>query len=111
VKPAVGRHAQLERVLAIVLYRGTWTGSLIIAAGLGLQFLDGSAAGTSAHSGAVLVNLGVALFILLPVVRVSVMLGVFSRERDYRYAAIAAGVLSIVALGALLGWRSSAGGG
>jgi uncharacterized membrane protein len=111
VNAASGRHARMERTLATVLHRGTWLGSLMIAAGLVLQLFDVAGSGRGTHLGATLVNLGVALFILLPVVRVAVMLAVFGRDRDYRYAAIAGTVLAIVAVGALLGWRWSVSGG
>jgi uncharacterized membrane protein len=107
MKPAMGRHVHLERILAVLLDRGTWIASLIVAAGLVLHVLQPRGIGPAIPAGAAIVNLGVALFILLPVVRVSVMLLFFGRERDYRYAAIAAGVLTIVVLGAVLGWRST----
>jgi uncharacterized membrane protein len=59
-----------------------------------------------------IVTLGIGLFILLPVLRVFLMLLVFLRDRDYRFSAIAALVLAILALGLLIGMRaaSAAGG-
>ena len=46
---------------------------------------------------------GIALFILLPVMRLILMLGVFLQQRDYRFGAIAALVLAIVAAGWVVG--------
>jgi uncharacterized membrane protein len=93
------RHPALERRLAQLLRYGTWIGSLVIAVGLALAWLvpDSALPGTRA------VTLGVALFIFLPILRVAVMLGVFLRDRDYRFAAIALLVLAVIGLGAALG--------
>ena len=52
-----------------------------------------------------LVTIGIALFILLPVLRVVLMLIVFLRERDYRFSAIAALVLTILLVGFVVGTR------
>ncbi|WP_181309227.1 hypothetical protein [Paraburkholderia sp. BL18I3N2] len=41
----------------------------------------------------------IALFILPPVIRLILMLGVFLHQRDYRFSAIAALVPTIVAMG------------
>ena len=48
---------------------------------------------------------GIALFILLPVIRVIVMLFAFLRDRDYRFSVIAAFVLAVTLLGLLVGSR------
>jgi uncharacterized membrane protein len=92
---SLARHHGLERLLARVLDQGTWLASGIIAAGWVLSALGW---GTVA-----VINAGVALFLLLPVLRLLIMLIVFIRERDYRFGVIAAVVLSIIVLGALLG--------
>jgi hypothetical protein len=94
---SLARHHELERLLARVLDQGTWLACAIIGAGWLL-----AAAGW--RSG-LLINGGIALFLLLPVVRVIIMLFVFVRERDYRFGIIAGVVLSIIVLGALLGAR------
>lgn len=91
------RHHGLERLLARVLDQGTWLASGIIAVGWILSASGWRTVGV--------INAGVALFLLLPVLRVLIMLIVFMRERDYRFAAITAVVLSIIVLGALLGAR------
>lgn len=92
-----GRHRQLERLLARVLDQGTWLATASVAAGWLL-----AAAGWRSVS---LINSGIALFLLLPVMRVIIMLVVFVRERDYRFGVIAGVVLAIIVLGALLGAR------
>jgi uncharacterized membrane protein len=51
------------------------------------------------------VRAGIALFILLPALRVLLMVVVFVRERDYRFGAIAAFVLAVIVVGAALGVR------
>src|SRR6266481_5103379 len=48
-------------------------------------------------------TIGIALLILLPVVRVAVMLIVYLRHRDYRFSAIALLVLTIILLGFAVG--------
>jgi uncharacterized membrane protein len=54
-----------------------------------------------------LVTIGIALFLLLPVLRVALMLIVFLRERDYWFSAIAALVLTILLVGFMLVTRIS----
>jgi uncharacterized membrane protein len=47
------------------------------------------------------------LFILLPTCRVLLMLLVFIRERDFRFASIAATVLAMILLGIVLGLHAT----
>ncbi|MGC8523163.1 MAG: DUF1634 domain-containing protein [Acidibrevibacterium sp.] len=94
-----GRHPRLEPLLARTLTLGTWLASAIILLGFGLTLIDGRAAGVT------LITAGIAIFLLLPVLRVLLMLIVFVGEGDFRYGAIAALVLAIIALGAALGLR------
>jgi uncharacterized membrane protein len=54
-----------------------------------------------------IVTAGIALLIVLPVLRVLLMLVVFVRERDFRFSAIAMLVLAIMLLGSVLGVVSS----
>ena len=95
----------LERWLAALLKGGTWIASLTIAAGLLLLLPD---VHTALHRSALppgmpLVTAGIALFILLPVLRLILMFGVFLQQRDYRYSAITVLVLLIVAAGCAVG--------
>jgi len=58
-------------------------------------------------TGTRIVTAGIALLIVLPVLRVFLMLVVFVRERDFRFSAIAMLVLAIMLLGSVLGVVSS----
>ena len=71
--------------------------SAAIFAGLALAIIDGRLPGLRTAT------FGIALFILLPVLRVVIMLIVFLQQRDYRFVAIAAVVLAIIGLGYVLG--------
>ena len=92
----------LESLLAGVLHYGSWIASAAIAVGLVLAL---SAHHLTGLANLHLVAIGIALFILLPVLRVVLMLIVFLRERDYRFSAIAALVLTIILVGFVLGTR------
>jgi uncharacterized membrane protein len=97
---------RLEDWLAALLRGGTWLASAVIGLGFTLAFID-SRFGT--HNLAILpnaqiVNLGIALLILLPPLRVLVMLFAFIRERDFRLAFIAAVVLTMILLGVVAGF-------
>jgi uncharacterized membrane protein len=98
----LARHPGLEQLLARVLRRGTWLGSSVIALGLALP-LAGWWGASSAMMSTRIITAGIALLILLPVLRVLLMLIVFVRERDFRFSAIAMLVLAIIILGAVLG--------
>jgi hypothetical protein len=103
------RSSPMESLLAGVLLHGSWVASATIGLGLALAWID-SRFGT--HNLAILpgisiVTVGIALFILLPVLRVALMLIVFLRERDYRFGIIAALVLTIILLGCALGARTT----
>jgi uncharacterized membrane protein len=50
-----------------------------------------------------IVSVGIVLFILLPILRVLLMLVVYIRERDFRFAFISGTVLGIILLGIFLG--------
>lgn len=98
----------LERLLAEALRYGTWIASATIIAGLVLPAIKGYLR----HDGASvsmtgLVKFGIALFILLPVMRVVVMLIAFLRDKDYRMGAIAGLVLAIIILGCVMGTMST----
>lgn len=99
--PAADRQARRDRIIAGLLWYGTWIASALIAAGMALD-LVAQDAGLRGHE---LVRAGVALFILLPVARVALMLAIFLRERDYAYTGISALVLLIIAAGVVSGLR------
>ncbi|HQT78476.1 MAG: hypothetical protein B7Z80_24980 [Rhodospirillales bacterium 20-64-7] len=104
----LARHPALEKLLARVLLQGTWIASAVVAAGLLLAFIRPSGL-PPALAGMRVMTAGIALFIMLPVLRVLLMLIVFVRERDNRFAAIAALVLAIIILGTVLGIRMAGG--
>ena len=89
---------QLENLLAKLLHYGTLAASGIIALGLALSV-------TAGPLGMGVATAGIALFILLPALRVAAMLVFFLRARDYRYGAIAALVLLIISISFFVGTR------
>jgi hypothetical protein len=95
-------------MLAAVLHRGTWLASGVIALGLALAAFNGHAGAhpVTLMSSDHVIAAGIALLILLPVLRVALMLVAFLRERDYRFGAIAALVLFIIVMGLVLGTRT-----
>jgi uncharacterized membrane protein len=102
--------SRLEILLAGLLHYGSWLASSAIALGLALAMID-TRAGT--HDLAGLPNMrlatgGIALLILLPILRVSLMLFAFLRERDYRLALAAVLVLAIILAGVMIGLRTAA---
>jgi uncharacterized membrane protein len=96
---------RLEELVSALLCYGSWLSATAIGLGFALAFID-SRFGT--RSLAVLSNMrlatiGIALFILLPSLRVLLMLYVFIRERDFRFAFISGVVLATLLLGVFLG--------
>ena len=104
-----GDDPAIERLLAGLLRYGTWIASAVIALGLGLEVLDWADGTRSlpAVSPSSIVALGIALLILLPVLRVTLMLAAFAIGRDYRFVGISALVLLVIALGFLAGAASN----
>jgi Protein of unknown function (DUF1634) len=97
---SMNRTRRLEESLAVLLGYGSWLASAVIGLGLALALID-SHVGT--RNLAILPNLriasiGIVLFILLPCLRVLLMLLVFVREGDFRFAAAAGLVLVIISL-------------
>jgi uncharacterized membrane protein len=91
---------KLEELLAALLLYGSWMASAVIGVGFAV-----SLAGVG--QGLRIATLGIAMFILLPVLRVLVMFAVYLRERNLRFACIAGLVLVIILLGILSGSRSA----
>ena len=103
--------SRLEMLLAGLLQYGSWLASTAIALGLGLALID-ARAGTHDLAGRpkmCLATGGIALLILLPVLRVLLMLFVFLRQRDYRLALAAVLVLAIILTGVMVGLRTASG--
>jgi hypothetical protein len=97
--------SRLELWLASLLHYGTWiaTGTIAVGLALALPAMRTHGGAHPAAAGMSIVTVGIALFILLPIMRLILMLGVFLHQRDYRFSAIAALVLAIVAAGLLVG--------
>jgi uncharacterized membrane protein len=91
---------RIESLLARVLSVGTWVASVVIAAGLALSLFYEQ---MPFPTGAQIVTAGIGLFILLPILRVILMLTIFVKERDYKFAAVAALVLLILFAGFAIG--------
>lgn len=88
-----------ESLLANLLEIGTIVACIIIALGLLLS----SVAEIDGAFGSAVMKAGIALIILLPILRVVMMLGLFTRERDRRYMAISFAVLIIIGCGFVIG--------
>jgi uncharacterized membrane protein len=107
VSTAHDRRRALERQLSIVLRYGTWVACALIAAGLGCALRDehARALGTGVTSATQLVTVGIAVLLVLPVLRVVLMAIAFAWERDYLFVGIATLVLAVIGLGLALGSR------
>jgi uncharacterized membrane protein len=86
----------LERRLGKLLHRGTSVAAAVIILGL-IVAVEFDVYGLR------IATAGIAIFILLPVARVASMAIFFWWARDYRFAAIAALVMAIIACGFVLG--------
>jgi uncharacterized membrane protein len=107
----LSRPARLEGLLAGLLCYGSWLASVAIGLGFGLALIDSyfSTGNLATLPYMRIATGGILLFILLPVLRVLLMLLVFIRERDYRFAITAAVVLTIIFLGFVVGiWTKPA---
>ena len=94
---------RLESLLAEALNIGTLLASVVIAAGLVLSLFKP----TLFTTGAQVITTGIGLFILLPILRVILMLTIFVKERDYKFAAAAGVVLLIIFAGFAIGILSN----
>jgi hypothetical protein len=96
---------RLDELLAALLRYGSWSASAAIGLGYILALIGShSPAGNPAGRPSMrIATAGIVLFILLPILRVLLMLLVFIRERDFRFAFISGMVLAIILLGIFLG--------
>ena len=93
-----------NRAIAGLLWHGTWIASAIIALGIGLEVLNQIGYRMPfVQSGLGLMKTGITIFILLPVARLILMLGLFLRNRDYLYTILSAFVLAVIGIGVLVG--------
>lgn len=84
-----------ERTVAALLWWGTWIASAVIAVGLLLEAFN--------VPGLAIMNIGIGLVILLPIMRVLVMAAQYGKQREFRYAVLSLAVLLIIAAGIILG--------
>jgi uncharacterized membrane protein len=91
----------LERRLGVFLSVGTSMACAVIAIGLVWRLL-------SATGGGAIVMTGIAIIIVLPIVRVAMMLCAFAKAHDYRFVAVAAVVLLLIGSGLLAGLNPAA---
>ena len=91
---------RIESLLAGALNVGTWLASIVIAAGLVLSLFYQR---TPFPTGAQILTAGIALFILLPILRVILMLIFFAKQRDYKFTAAAALVFLTIFAGLAIG--------
>ena len=89
-------HRRLELCLASLMSLGTWVACALITVGIALSLTVGS-------TRTPFLMAGLALIIFLPILRLLFMLTSFLRARDFPIAAVAALVLTIIALGAVFG--------
>ncbi len=92
-----GSGRRLERMLAGLLRYGARAASVLLGVGLAVEAAGGS--------GRAWMAAGIGLMILLPVLRVGLMMCVFAAGREWRFAAIAALVLLVIAAGFAIGMR------
>ncbi len=91
--------ALLDLRLARLLSHGTWLATAIIAVGLMLPLIAQPAGLVAAR----VVTVGIGLIVLLPVLRVVLMCVAFFRAREFVFAAVAALVLTIIAVAFVVG--------
>jgi hypothetical protein len=98
----------LEELLAALLRYGSWSAAAAIGLGFALTLIGSH---SPARNPAIVLHpiatIGIALFILLPMLRVLLMFLVFIRERDFRFACISGLVLAIILAGIFLGFPSA----
>jgi uncharacterized membrane protein len=80
----------MESQVARLLHFGTLLACCLVSVGLAMMFAE------SPREGALVVTVGITLFILLPVLRVALMLVAFLVHRDYFFAGIALVILFII---------------
>ena len=99
------RLLRTEGILAGLLRHGALfaAGWLVLGMAGGLLERGVSSSGAGATFSDRCLTIGIALLIALPVLRVALMMAIFAFERDFRFAAISAAVLIIIAAGFVAG--------
>ncbi|GAA5657403.1 DUF1634 domain-containing protein [Ochrobactrum sp. WV_118_8] len=91
-----------DKIIAALLWYGTWFASALIAVGVVMTSIEPPSLALNGYD---IVKAGIAVFILLPIIRVALTMYLFLRERDYVYTVIAATVLLIIATGIVVDFR------
>ncbi|ABS16843.1 MULTISPECIES: DUF1634 domain-containing protein [Brucella] len=91
-----------DKIIAALLWYGTWFASALIAVGVVMTSIEPTSLALNGYD---IVKAGIAVFILLPIIRVALTMYLFLRERDYVYTVIAATVLLIIATGIVADFR------
>jgi uncharacterized membrane protein len=102
---AVDDAHRMDLLLARQLRYGIWLGSTVTALGM-IVALFGRWIDPHGHTitlGTSIVGKGIALIILLPILRVVLMLIVFLRERDYLFGMISCIVLVTIGVSVIAG--------
>jgi uncharacterized membrane protein len=95
----------MDRLLARQLKYGIWLASSVTTLGM-IVALFGRCIGPHGYTmilGTSIVGKGIALIILLPILRVVLMLIVFLRERDYLFVMISSTVLLTIGVSVVVG--------
>ena len=107
----MNRTKRLEELLTALFRYGSWLASATIGLGFALSLID-SRFGTRNLADLPdmrIATMGIALFILLPALRVLLMLLVFIHEGDSHLALTAGLDLAIILLAVVLGFRATSG--
>ncbi len=91
-----------DKIIAALLWYVTWFASALIAVGVVMYSIETTSLALNGYD---IVKAGIAVFILLPIIRVALTMYLFLRERDYVYTVIAATVLLIIATGIVVDFR------
>ncbi len=101
-----------HRIVQMILRGGLLVASVLMAAGVLLHLISGQAQAPavplfaifSQHdTGLLLTALGVAVLGLTPMVRVVALVGIWSRERDWKFVGVALAVVVVLTAAVLLG--------
>jgi uncharacterized membrane protein len=94
----------MNRLIGQQLKYGTWLASTVIGLGIAATILGCvSPQGNASTFGLSIVQAGIALIILLPILRVVLMVFTFLREHNYLFVMISCIVLAIIGLSLMIG--------
>jgi uncharacterized membrane protein len=105
VDKAFNESTAMNRILGKQLKYGTWLASTVIALGIVVTIFRWRMLphGNASTFGLTIIGMGIALIILLPILRVALMVFMFLHERNYLFAMISCIVLLIIGLSVVVG--------